>query len=63
MIDGTVGYERGLDALTVAPAAEVDPVLAAVLLDACAALWRGGWQPAELHRAVARRGTRCTPTW
>jgi hypothetical protein len=56
MIDGTVGYERGLDALTVTPAAEVDPVLVAVLLDACAALWRGGWQPVELHRAVARRG-------
>jgi hypothetical protein len=56
VIDGTVGYERGLDALTVAPAAEIDPVLIAVLRDACAALWRGGWQPAELHRVVARRG-------
>jgi hypothetical protein len=56
VLDGTVGYESGLDALTVAPSAEVDPVLVAVLHDACAALWRGGWQPAELHRVVARRG-------
>jgi hypothetical protein len=56
VLDGTVGYESGLDALTVAPSAEVDPVLIAVLHGACAALWRGGWQPVELHRVVARRG-------
>jgi hypothetical protein len=56
VLDGAVGYESGLDALTIAPSAEVDPVLIAVLHDACAALWRGGWQPVELHRVVARRG-------
>lgn len=56
VLDGTVSYEPGLDALTVVPSAEVDPVLIAVLRDACAALWRGGWQPVELHRIVARRG-------
>jgi hypothetical protein len=56
VLDGAVDYEPGLDALTVTPSAEVDPVLIAVLHDACAALWRGGWQPVELHRVVARRG-------
>lgn len=56
VVGGRVGYEDGLDALTLAPAAEVDPALAAALFDAAARLWRGGWQPAELHRVVARRG-------
>jgi len=56
VVGGRVGYEDGLDSLTVAPAAEVDPALAAALFDAAARLWRGGWQPAELHRVVARRG-------
>ncbi|SDY41920.1 Protein of unknown function [Micromonospora pattaloongensis] len=56
VLNGAVGYEAGLDALTIAPPAEVDPVLIAVLHEACAALWRGGWQPVELHRVVARRG-------
>jgi hypothetical protein len=56
VLNGAVGYEPGLDALTVTPSAEVDPVLIAVLHDACTALWRGGWQPIELHRVVARRG-------
>ncbi len=56
VVGGGVGYEAGLDALTVAPAAEVDAALAAALRDACAALFRGGWQPVELHRVVARRG-------
>jgi hypothetical protein len=56
VLDGAVGYESGLDALTIAPSTEVDPVLTAILHDACAALWRGGWQPVELHRVVARRG-------
>ena len=55
MLNGTVSYEPALDALTVAPPAEVDPLLAAVLHDMCAALWRRGWQPVELHRIVARR--------
>jgi hypothetical protein len=56
VIHGAVGYEPGLDALTVAPTAEVNPALFAAVLEACAQLWRGGWQPAELHRAVVRRG-------
>jgi hypothetical protein len=55
VIGGSVGYEAGLDALTVAPSAEVDPALVGVLHDVCGALWRGGWQPAELHRVIARR--------
>ena len=56
VVSGAVGYEAGLDALTVAPAAEVDAVLAAALRDAFERLFRGGWQPAELHRVVARLG-------
>lgn len=56
VLSGSVGYEPGLDALTVALPAEVDPVLLAALHDRCATLWRGGWQPADLHRVVARRG-------
>ena len=56
VVDGSVRYEDGLDALTVAAPAEVDPVLTAVLHDACARLWRQGWQPVELHRLVGRRG-------
>lgn len=56
VLNGAIGYERGLDALTVIPSAEVDPVLIAVLHDAFTALWQGGWQPVELHRVVARRG-------
>lgn len=57
VVDGRVAYEDALDALTVAPATEVDPALTTALFDATARLWRGGWQPAELHRVVARRGT------
>jgi hypothetical protein len=56
ILNGTVGYETGLDALSIAPSAEVDPALTIALQDACAALWRGGWQPVELHRVVTRRG-------
>ncbi|QOC92218.1 DUF2786 domain-containing protein [Micromonospora craniellae] len=56
VLAGTVDYESGLDALTVTPAAEVDPELVTAKDEACARLWRGGWQPAELHRVVARRG-------
>jgi hypothetical protein len=51
-----IGYEEGLDALTVAPAADVDPALVAALRQACVTLLRGGWQPVELHRVVGRRG-------
>ncbi|WP_433718475.1 DUF2786 domain-containing protein [Actinoplanes sp. CA-051413] len=61
IVGGRTGYEDGLDALTVAPAAEVDPALATALFDATARLWRGGWQPAELHRLVTRRGTGMQP--
>jgi hypothetical protein len=61
VVGGRVAYEDGLDALTVAPAAEVDAALTAALFDATARLWRGGWQPAELHRVVARRGAGSQP--
>ncbi|GAA3252458.1 DUF2786 domain-containing protein [Dactylosporangium siamense] len=57
MLNGSVGYERGLDTLTVAPAAEVDPALFAALQSACRRLFERGWQPGELHRVVGRRGT------
>jgi len=56
VVHGAVDYEPGLDALTVAPTADVNPALFAAVLDACARLWKGGWQPGELHRVVARRG-------
>jgi hypothetical protein len=59
---GRLGYEAGLDALTVAPAAEVDPALTAALFDATARLFRNGWQPAELHRLVTRRGSGVQPS-
>ncbi len=61
VVGGRMGYEDGLDTLTVAPAAEVDPALTTALFDATARLWRGGWQPAELHRLVTRRGTGVQP--
>lgn len=57
VIGGRLDYEDGLDALSVAPAGDADPVLEAAFLDACARLWRGGWLPAELHRLVTRRGS------
>ncbi|GIG87539.1 hypothetical protein Pen02_24750 [Plantactinospora endophytica] len=56
VLAGAVDYESGLDALTVLPSAEVDPELVATVHETCARLWGGGWQPAELHRVVARRG-------
>ena len=56
VVGGRLGYEDGLDLLTVAPAAEVDPVLAGALFEAAARLFRAGWSPAEVHRVVARRG-------
>jgi hypothetical protein len=58
VLGGTVDYEAELDALTVAPATEVDPALLAILHEICTRLWRRGWQPVELHRVVARR---CPP--
>ena len=54
--NGTIEYEDGLDALAVAPAGEVDAALGEALQQAFARLFRAGWQPAELHRVVARRG-------
>ncbi|WP_067508519.1 DUF2786 domain-containing protein [Actinoplanes sp. TFC3] len=54
-IQDQLGYEDALDLLTVAPAGEVDPVLTGMLHDAVARLLKNGWQPAELHRVVARR--------
>jgi hypothetical protein len=53
---GSISFEDGLDALTVAPAAEVDAALTEALRLAFERLFRGGWQPLELHRVVARRG-------
>jgi hypothetical protein len=40
----------------VAPAVEVDHALLTMLRETCARLWRGGWQPVELHRVVGRQG-------
>jgi hypothetical protein len=56
VLNGTVEYEAGLDALTILPASEVNPALIQLLREAFEARWRGGWQPVELHRVVARRG-------
>ncbi|MFC3385880.1 DUF2786 domain-containing protein [Couchioplanes azureus] len=56
VLAGRVGYEDGLDLLTVAPAGAVDPVLTRALFEAVARLAGQGWQPAELQRVVARRG-------
>jgi len=56
MVAGTLDWETGLDVLTVTPAAEVDPVLLAALREAADRLFRGGWQPTELLRVVARQG-------
>lgn len=56
VLAGAIHYEPALDTLTVAPAAEVDAAMMAVLHDSLATLWQRGWQPVELHRVVARRG-------
>ncbi|NMO55926.1 DUF2786 domain-containing protein [Actinoplanes sp. TBRC 11911] len=56
VLGGAIPFEAGLDALTVAPAAEVDPVLAGALKTEFTRLIRGGWQPGELYRVVARLG-------
>ncbi|MEV6306432.1 DUF2786 domain-containing protein [Actinoplanes sp. NPDC051861] len=53
---GDLDHETALDLLTGAPAAEVDAALGAALDDQFDRLFRNGWQPAELHRAVARKG-------
>jgi hypothetical protein len=56
MLTRAVGWETGLDALTVAPAAETDTTLVTVLREAAAGLFRAGWQPVELQRVVTRHG-------
>jgi hypothetical protein len=56
VLRGTLSYEDGLDALSVAPARETDAELRAAVAEAVDRLFRGGWQPAELHRVVARLG-------
>jgi len=56
MLARTVDWEAGLDRLTVAPITEVDTTLVTALRDAAGALFRGGWQPVELQRVVARQG-------
>lgn len=56
VLNGSADYETALDALTVAPAADVDGVLLAALRQASVRLWNGGWQPEELHRVVTRSG-------
>jgi Protein of unknown function (DUF2786) len=54
VLAGEISYEQGLDALTVAP--DADAVLDRTVAAAVERLFQGGWQPAELHRVVARRG-------
>src|SRR5215211_6292321 len=56
MLARAVDWETGLDALTVAPAAETDTTLVTALREATAGLFRVGWQPVELQRVVARHG-------
>jgi hypothetical protein len=53
---GAIAFQDAVVALSVAPAGEVDAALGGALRDAFDRLFRGGWQPAELYRAVARRG-------
>ena len=56
VLRGTLSYEDGLDALTAAPAAQADAELHSAVAQAVDRLVKGGWQPAELHRVVARLG-------
>ncbi|WP_232050541.1 DUF2786 domain-containing protein [Actinoplanes sp. OR16] len=56
MRQGALDFETAIDVLTGVPSAEVDTVLAAVMETEFDRLFQHGWQPAELHRAVARRG-------
>jgi hypothetical protein len=56
VLRGALSYEDGLDALTVAPAPEVDAELGRAVADRIDRLFRSGWQPAELHRVVGRLG-------
>ncbi|GAA0549039.1 DUF2786 domain-containing protein [Paractinoplanes ferrugineus] len=54
VLAGELSYEAGLDALAGTP--DADAVLVAAVDAAVDRLFQGGWQPAELHRVVARRG-------
>jgi hypothetical protein len=56
VLRGTLSYEDGLDALTVAPAGETDAELQAAVAAGVDRLVKGGWQPAELYRVIARLG-------
>jgi hypothetical protein len=53
---GSIPAEDAVVALSVAPVLEVDGALGVALRDEFDRLFRGGWQPAELFRVVARRG-------
>ncbi|MEU4244637.1 DUF2786 domain-containing protein [Actinoplanes sp. NPDC026619] len=54
VLGGEISYEDALNTLTVAPDADAALVQAvAVIVDR---LFQSGWQPAELHRVVARLG-------
>jgi hypothetical protein len=53
---GDLDHETALDLLTGLPAAPTDAVLATVLSGEFDRLFGNGWQPVELHRAIARRG-------
>ncbi|WP_246606041.1 DUF2786 domain-containing protein [Paractinoplanes toevensis] len=54
VLGGEITFEAGLDALTVAP--DADGALAQAVAVAADRLFQAGWQPAELHRVVARLG-------
>ena len=56
VLGGGVPYEAALDALTVASAADADTAMQRFLGSEFDRLFRGGWQPGELHRVVARGG-------
>jgi hypothetical protein len=53
---GDLDHETALDLLTGAPAAEADAALDDALRRQFDRLFSNGWQPVELHRAVARKG-------
>lgn len=58
VLNKSVRWEDGLDTLTVVDRPEVDRELTTLVREAAAKAWSGGWQPADLHRVVVRRGNR-----
>ncbi|WP_045743349.1 DUF2786 domain-containing protein [Actinoplanes rectilineatus] len=58
---GALGHEAALDALTGVTAADVDIAMRVALDAEFDRLFRSGWQPLELQRAVARRGNPLQP--